>query len=59
MQRYLKVLKEDRDPTPIELLNRIINLIDEVDYKLEFENLLDYARDYIELTIFELKKRGK
>ena len=58
MQTYLKALKEE-DPTPIELLNRIINLIDEVDYKLAFENLLDYAREYVELTIFELKKRGK
>ena len=47
----------NEDPTPIELLNRIINLIDEVDYKLAFENLLDHAREYVELTIYELEKR--
>ena len=54
-----KVTQIAYDPTPIELLDRIIDLIDEVDGQLAFENLLGHAREYIELTIFELKKRGK
>lgn len=47
--------KKVNDPTPIELLDRILDLIWEVECDLKFENLLGHARDYVELTIRELK----
>ena len=45
------------DPTSIELLDRILDLIWEVEKDLKYENLLRYARDYIEITISELKTK--
>lgn len=47
------------DPTPIELLNRILDLIWEVECDLKSVNLLSYARDYIEITIRQMKESKK
>lgn len=54
-----KVTQTAYEPTPIELLNRILDLIWDVERNLSFENLLGHARDYVELTIRQIEKELK